>query len=165
MTIEKFGKVHKIRKVSEFGAVRRMGLGAIAVKKQVPGKVEDPVEKAAMQGVEGTLPERIVWKWLEDEGHVYEAQQAELGGRLWVGRAVVDFVILDMGSAPVMVRVQGDYWHGTNYPERKARDDEQAVRLRGMGYVVVDLWEGELYEAARRERVGRYIEDEIFGAM
>ena len=45
------------------------------------------------------------------------------------------------------------------------RDDEQAMRLAAMGYVVVDLWEGELYQAAREERVGRFIWDEIFAAM
>ncbi|NIP97510.1 MAG: hypothetical protein GWO24_30405 [Akkermansiaceae bacterium] len=165
MSIEKFGKVRKLAKIGELAAVRKMGTGEIAVKKRVPGKVEDPLEKAALQGVVGTLPERIVWKWLEDEERVYETQLAELGGRFWVGGAVVDFVVYDLGARPVALRVQGDYWHGPAQGGRQARDDEQAGRLQAMGYVVVDLWEGELYEAAEHERVGRYIEGEIYGAM
>ena len=165
MGIEKFGKVVKIRKVGEFPTVRKMGTGGIPLRKRVPGKVEDPLEKAALQGVPGTLPERIVWKWLDDEGRLYEAQYAELGGRWYAGGAVVDFVLYDLGERPVALRVQGDYWHGMGFPDRQARDDEQAMRLAAVGYVVVDLWEGELYEAARHERVGRYITDEIFGAM
>ena len=165
MTIEKFGKVRKVAKIGELPAVRTMGRQGIGVKKQVPGRVEDPVEKAALQGVPGTLPERIVWKWLEDEDRLYETQLAELGGRFWVGGAVVDFVVYDLGERPVALRVQGDYWHGPGQGERQARDDEQAVRLAGLGYVGGDLWEGELYEAARYDRVGRYIEGEIFGGM
>ena len=107
MSIEKFGKVRKLARIGEVPAVRKMGTGGIGVKKVVPGRVEDPVEKAALQGVPGTLPERIVWKWLEDEDRIYEAQRAELGGRLWVGGAVVDFVVYDLGMRPVMLRVQG----------------------------------------------------------
>jgi len=163
--IEKFGKVRKIAKVGRLPAGRKISTERIAVRKQAPGKVEDPLEKAALQGVPGTLPERIVWKWLEDEGRLYEAQYAELGGRWYAGGAVVDFVLYDLGERPVALRVQGDYWHGLGFPDRQARDDEQAIRLTARGYVVVDLWEGELYEAARHERVGRYITDEIFGAM
>ena len=165
MGIKNFGKVRKISKVGELPAVRKMGSGRISVRRQVPGKVADPLEKAALQGVPGTLPERIVWKWLEDEDHLYEAQRAELGGRMWVGGAVVDFVVFDLGTNPVALWVQGDYWHGPAQGERQARDDEQADRLRLQGYVVVDLWEAELYEAARHERVGRYIMDQVFGGM
>ena len=47
------------------------------------------------------------------------------------------------------------------FPGRVARDDEQAGRLRQDGYLVVDLWEGELYEATAHERLGEYIEERV----
>ena len=50
MGIEKFGKVRKFSKVGKLPAGRRIGTGRIAVKKRVPGAVEDELEKAALQG-------------------------------------------------------------------------------------------------------------------
>lgn len=127
----------------------------------VGGGGEDPLEKAAMQGVDGSLPERIVWKYLATRGHLFTAQSAAMGGRLTVGGAVVDFLVYDLGARPVAMRVQGDYWHGPARPDQQARDDAQASRLRGQGYVVADLWESDIYQAVRFDRLGAYIREEV----
>ena len=125
------------------------------------GSDEDKLEKAALQGVPGTLPERIVWKWLVDEDYRFITQGAEFGGRMVIGGAVVDFVVYDIAGRPVALRVMGDYWHGPKFPDRQARDDEHYHRLTAMGYLVVDLWEKDIYEAVRRDRLTAYIMGEI----
>jgi hypothetical protein len=127
------------------------------------GKKEDPLEAAAKQGVPGTLPERIVWKWLEDNDHLFDAQSEQGGGRLSVGGAVVDFLVYTLAGATVAIRVQGDYWHGPAFPERQARDDEQADRLRQWGYIVADLWEHDIYDAVLNHRLDSLIRDAVEG--
>ena len=124
----------------------------------------DPLEAAALQGATGTLPERIVQRWLESAGHLYQAEHWEMGGRLVLGGAVVDFVVYDLAPQPVVLRVMGEYWHG-ELPGRQARDDEQAQRLRRMGYLVVDLWESAIYAAALAGRVGSYVLGEVDRAL
>jgi G:T-mismatch repair DNA endonuclease (very short patch repair protein) len=121
----------------------------------------DVLEKAAKQGVVGTLPERIVWKWLEDHDYRFITQGAEFGGRMVLGGAVVDFVVYDIAGQPTAIRVMGDYWHGPKFPGRQARDDEHFMRLSQMGYLVVDLWEGDIYEAVKRDRLTAYIMGEV----
>jgi len=133
----------------------------IATRPQIPGLRGDPLEAAAMQGVDASLPERIVWNWLEREGHHYEASYNLLGGRLMIGGAVVDFIVYDMAATPVALRVMGDYWHGPGFPDRQERDDEQAGSLRRLGYQVVDLWEHDIYEAVVKNRLTEYIEGEV----
>lgn len=127
------------------------------------GRKEDPLEKAAKQGAVGTLPERIIWKWLEDHDHLFDCQSEQGGGRLSVGGAVIDFLVYTLAGQTVAIRVQGDYWHGPAFPERQARDDEQADRLRQWGYIVADLWESDIYEAVINERLDRLIEDAVNG--
>jgi len=123
---------------------------------------EDKLEAAALQGVPGTLPERIVWKWLQDHDYRFITQGAEFGGRMVIGGAVVDFVVYDIAGRAVALRVMGDYWHGPSFPDRQARDDEHYHRLSQMGYLVIDLWEGDIYEAVKKDRLTPYILGEIF---
>lgn len=161
--------IHKIRKVPDLSSavrVRRPILDKIPVR---PGPrffapKEDPLEKAALQNVPGTLPERIVWKWLIDEDHIFEAQSIQEGGRMVIGGSVVDFLVYSMAGRPVCIRVMGDYWHGPQFPERQARDDEQRARLNMMGYIVCDLWEHDIYEAVLQNRLTSYIENEVGNA-
>lgn len=119
------------------------------------------LEAAAFPSAVGTLPERIVWKWLDDHDHLYTYQLAEMGGRDVAGGAVIDFTVYDLAAQPVTIRVQGDYWHGSQFPERQARDDEQATRLRQMGYIVLDLWESAIYEAVENDRLTQLIDNEL----
>ena len=153
--IEKVGeKVHKLPRVrGERISIR---------PRPYPAKSdEDKLEEAAMQGVPGTLPERIVWKWLDEQGYRYITQGSEFGGRLVMGGAVVDFLVYDMSGLTVALRVQGDYWHGPTFPGRQARDDEQFARLTARGYLVVDLWESDIYEAVLQDRLTAYITREV----
>ena len=166
--IRGFGKITKIAKIADLDemppAPKSVKKERIAVSPRGSvrwGKAEDPLEKAALQGVPGTLPERIVWAWLIKEDHSFTAQRAEMGGRQVVGGAVVDFLVYSMAAMPVAMRVQGDYWHGPKFPKRQARDDEQYYRLTEQGYLVVDLWEKDIYDAVRNKRLTDYIMGEV----
>jgi len=160
-------KISKIRDLSQPARVRAPLVDGIPLRPRGGvewGPEEDPLEKAAAQNVPGTLPERIVWKWLEDHDYTFEAQRAEYGGRLVVGGAVVDFLVYGFGR-PIALRVQGTYWHGPEFPERQARDDEQFYRLISLGYGVADLWEHDIYQAVLDDRLTAYMEDALWSAL
>ena len=144
---------------------RQRGITQITIRPETPGGQGDSrmekLEKAAVQGVEGTLPERIVWKWLDGEGLSYAPQYTEFGGRSTVGGAVIDFVVWGLAGVPVAIRVQGGYWHGPAFHERTVDDLAQAERLRAQGYLVLDLWEQEVYDAVLFGRLDDYIRNEI----
>jgi len=109
----------------------------------------------------GTLPEQMVALalcWLKLP---FQAQRSEDGGRLRLGGAVVDLVVF-LGSKPVVIRVQGDYWH--SLPERKLKDAVQLERLRAKGYRVADMWESDIYQAWTDGRLKTYVNDGIQGA-
>lgn len=162
-------KLKKLRRMSRIGALRiQEGFSTpepVTVERysypREPGVREDPLEKRAKQGVIGTLPERIIWKWLEDRGYSFTVQQAELGGRNQVGGAVVDFIVWDYAGKPVAIRTMGDYWHGPAFPNRRNRDDAQAGKLRARGYLVCDLFESEIYEYALDGHLGRLIDRQL----
>lgn len=161
-----FKKIRKVRSLPGLGEVgdRKPVQVDIPIAPRVPvGREEDKLEKAAIQSPVGTLPERIVWKWLVDHDYQFEYQLAELGGRDVVGGSVIDFVVYGLGK-PIVIRVQGDYWHGPKFPDRQARDDEQFYRLHARGYAVCDLWESDIYEAVENDRLTPYMEDNLFAA-
>lgn len=165
--IDGIGKVGKIPALSDMPRTRRATIERIPARPRGAvryGAGEDKLEKAALQGVPGTLPERIVWKWLIDQDYSFVGQYAESGGNLVVGGSVVDFVVYDIAGKPTALRVMGDYWHGPKFPTRQARDDEQFYRLVSMGYVVVDLWESDIYQAVEHDRLTAYIMGEVFSA-
>ena len=109
---------------------------------------QERLEKYAKQGVMGSLPERIVWKWLEDHRYVFDVQQSHAGGRYMRGGFVVDFIVYTLAAMPVAIRVMGEYYHGPMQPGTPGRDDAAAARLRRDGYIVCDLWEQDIYDAA-----------------
>ena len=163
------GQIGKVRKIAKIGTLteptreRAPSFGKITVRPGTPGAKTDPLEAAAVQGVAATLPERIVWKWLDSQRLMYEPQQAELGDRSAHG-ATVDFEVFDLAALPVVIRVQGSYWHGPAFPGRRAVDDEQAQRLRMEGLIVADLWEQDIYDAVLADRLTPYIMGEIGAA-
>jgi G:T-mismatch repair DNA endonuclease (very short patch repair protein) len=132
----------------------------IVLEPDVPGEAPNILEDAALQGVMGSLPERIIWKWLQGQGYLFRVQQAEFGGRGQLGGVALDFVVFGMAAMPVALRVQGAYWHGPT-SDRKALDDEQAGRLRMAGYLVVDLWEQDIYTAVRGHRLTAYVMERV----
>lgn len=112
-------------------------------------------------GETGTLPERLVRAWLIKSGLLFQEQQGELGGRLIIGGAIVDFVVW-VGDPPGMViRVQGDYWHSLQ--PRKAKDRVQYERLIAKGYRVSDLWENDIYRSALDGWFPRYMSGIVYG--
>jgi hypothetical protein len=107
----------------------------------------------------GTLPERLVAKWLlshgvEYAGMGYEANPTKgfsfqlplLGGRAgFGGGAVVDIFLSAAVSGTkqgVAVRVNGLYWH--SQPATAARDEAQRLALVAAGYVVSDISDAEV---------------------
>lgn len=161
--MQKIGRLRAIGGIEKGQREQLPGDVRIVARPREPGQREDVLEKAALQGLPGTLPERIIWRWLDAKNLLYQTQAVELGGRLVVGGAVVDFLVWGLAGPVVALRVQGEYWHGPLKPGQQSRDDEQAGRLRTLGYLVVDLWEGEIYEAVREGRLGAYIEGKVGG--
>ena len=151
--IKKLGRLPGIR------GIRRAGPAIpqpIPLKPEVPGEARDPLEAAAVQGVLGTLPERIIRKWLDTRGYLYQIEAAESGGARTLGGMTLDFIVSGLAGPRVVLRVQGDYWHGP-LMDRSSLDDEQAGRLRLSGYLVVDLWEHEIYQAVLSHRLSAFI--------
>ena len=103
------------------------------------------------RGILGTAPELLTYDWLEGHHYGFEFQSPQMGGRLIVGGAVVDFLISGMSANGYAVwRIMGEYWHAS--PEVEQKDEDQRLRLLRMkvGGIpvtqVVDLWEGDVYE-------------------
>lgn len=162
--IRGIGKIGEIKELGE-GRVRQPTRVRIALRKRGLGLQGDPREKQALQGVPGTLPERIVWKFLESGDYVYQVQSSVMGGRDIIGGSVVDFLVYNIYQSPVAIRVMGDYWHGSAFPGTQAKDDEQQQRLSSQGYLVVDLWESDLYRAADLGSVRSFILRKIGDAL
>jgi len=115
----------------------------------------DPLAELALQGY-GSLPEKVLDNWLRRRGYSYVREVPELGG-FTVGGAILDFVVYGLGTAPIVLRINGRYIHRN----RQLMDEHQRVRLRMRGYHVVDLWDDELMAAADADRLGRYVLGEI----
>lgn len=112
-----------------------------------------------------TRPERLLRSALWRRGLRYRVHCADLPGR-------PDIVF----RAPrVVVFCDGDFWHGRDWPERRARlargsnptywirkiernierDREQTHALRREGWIVIRVWEGDV--ARDPERVARSV--------
>lgn len=102
-----------------------------------------------------TLPEGILYAWLEKRRLNFVYQAEAFGGRAQYGGQVPDFWLPELGVA---INVNGDYWHGSLL--RSRRDAENKIRLMGSKIegvrvtAVVDLWESTLY-SCRREMAMR----------
>lgn len=158
------GSIGTVREIPSLeDAVRRQrppGERKIEARATPPGEREDPLEAQALQGVSGTLPERIVWRWLEYEsGWLYNVEYSYAGGRRVAGGMVLDFYVYSLFPR-VVIRVQGEYWHHVRSGQR-VKDDRAAQQLLQAGYRVIDLWELEIYAAALSSTVGPYITREI----
>jgi hypothetical protein len=147
--LEKLGTLKKLGRLGKPGNLRSVPKTPQRVTTPTAqiAKV-DPLEERAQQGVVGSLPERIIWKWLVGQRVPFEAQVGFFGGQQIKGGAIVDFFVWGLASRPVCLRIQGSYWHGPMRPDRASQDDYQATRLRERGYIVVDLWEPDVYSYA-----------------
>lgn len=105
------------------------------------------LEARAIQGIDGSLEERIVYAALVQHGFKpdvdFTFQSSEFGGRAVLGGLVADFLFEVPG---VVLQVQS-YWH-TLTREIERRDDDQAALLQAMGYVVLELWPDVIHSQA-----------------
>lgn len=103
-----------------------------------------------------TLPEAIMMQLLEDRHLAYSYQSAFDGGRQELGGLVVDFVVLQAGTA-IAVLVNGDYWH--SLPAQRERDLETKEQVLGQefqGNVIthgLEIWESTLLGCNRERAV------------
>jgi hypothetical protein len=90
-----------------------------------------------------TLPNLLAEAWAEKTGHRYLIEHD-------MGWAQPDLVVF-LPAGPVVIRVQGDYWH--SIPDTVAKDEMQRAMLEGNTIEgkrilrVVDAWEHEIYES------------------
>jgi very-short-patch-repair endonuclease len=114
---------------------------------------EDPLEARAVSHnlVRGTLPERIVWKYLVQNMRFvpdsdFDFQSSLQGGRVDTGGIVADFLFKIM---MIVIQVQGP----THLEFRRIqKDNEQRLALEEMGYQVYELWEADIYDEERLDR-------------
>lgn len=111
---------------------------------------EDPLEMRAVskEKIYGTLPERIVYKYLTDRLRFvpnvdFDFQSSQSGGRLELGGLVADFLFYFM---KIVIQVQGPT-HAIYL--RAKKDEEQRMILVDMGYRVFDIDEPNIYNEAR----------------
>jgi hypothetical protein len=112
----------------------------------------DPLEARATpkEQLYGTLPERIVYKYLTHSmklvaGIDFDFQSSQAGGRMELGGLVADFLFEIMR---IVIQVQGPT-HATYL--RAAKDEEQKGILESMGYRVFDIEEVVVYSEPRLE--------------
>ena len=106
---------------------------------------------AALQarGILGSVPELMVYSWLEGRSIPFEFQSAMYGGRGIKGGQVLDFILKHLPELMVW-RVMGDYWH--TRPGTPEQDRLERVMLLGANIggesvsAVVDLWESDIYD-------------------
>lgn len=113
----------------------------------------DPLEARAVskEYIRGTLPERIVYKYLVSilrlsPSSDFDFQSSLQGGRMELGGMVADFMFYRL---KMILQVQGPT-HGGFLRQRK--DDEQESILKDMGYDVVELKEDLIYSEYLLER-------------
>lgn len=105
----------------------------------------------------GSLPERIVERWLIDQGLDYEREIWTLGGAA-LGGARLDFVVYNLiPGQRLVIRTMGTWVHAS----RGLMDAHQLARLLGYGYAVVDIWDGALYDALQAGNLSAFMYREI----
>lgn len=166
-------KIRKISKISKISTTPKVKVGAdfepitkstrFVISKQKSD--EEKLEAYAADIPDRSLPERLVYTGLIELDLSFETETDIAGGRFVMGGSVSDFIVYGLLVQAVVLRVQGDYWHGPQFPMRQLKDDEQRDMLIGQGYIVVDLWEWAIYEAVLEGRLPQFIEDEIFAAI
>lgn len=112
---------------------------------------QDPLEARAVPHslVRGTLPERIVYKWLVDNyftpGWDFDFQSSLQGGRAELGGIVADYIFR---PRMMILQVQGPT-HDQFLRQRK--DSEQLLILSQMGFTVEYIEDQVIYNESRFE--------------
>jgi len=113
---------------------------------------EDPLEARAVPAslIRGTLPERIVWRFLVEYMRFvpdvdFDFQSSLQGGRIDTGGIVADFKFTYI---MIVIQVQGP-----THEEylRIQKDDEQTMALKEMGYDVFPIEDTTIYNELELE--------------
>lgn len=114
---------------------------------------EDPLEARAIphDSLRGTLPERIMYKWLQDRRINFDFQSSLLGGRLEFGGIVADFILPDF----MYVLNPAGPTHSEFARIRK--DEEQTMILAEFGYRTFIIPEADVYAEYKFEEIMRSI--------
>lgn len=119
---------------------------------------EDPLEARAVkkETVKGSLPERIVYKWLVSTLRMvpdvdFDFHSSMEGGRIELGGIDVDFIFPFMKMS---LEVQGPTHVGYL---RQRKDDEKRLILADYGYTAYEIDEDEVYDIDRFETKMRKI--------
>lgn len=99
-----------------------------------------------------TIPELLVYNWLQKEGYSFEFQVEMYGGRNFSNGLVVDFLLPRDGTSGDVWPVNGMFWHSI---ARKGLHD-QTSSLRMLGQIVrgvtvarvIELWEDDILNLA-----------------
>ncbi len=79
--------------------------------------------------------ERRLGEAMAEKGFTFEAQA------VLCSVTVADFFFREIG---LVIFVDGDYWHGSTFPEQENRDRRINARLAESGYMVKRFWEREI---------------------
>jgi hypothetical protein len=107
----------------------------------------DYQESRAVQGIKGTLPERIMYKALVQRGYKpgvdFDFQSSQSGGRMQMGGIVADFLF---PFKKIVIQVQGPTHAGFL---RAAKDQEQRELLDSMGYTTLEVDQDVILSASK----------------
>lgn len=106
---------------------------------------QDELEARAQQDIVGTLPERIVYKKLQQlvGANNFLFQRTEGGGRNILGGYVIDFLVTDR-IPPLALEVQGTYWH---QQADGASNFERQLAVTRLGYTYAEIFDTEIYHS------------------
>ena len=98
------------------------------------------------------MPEWQTYLWLiRNRIRGWDFQSSLLGGRIFLGGVVADFLFSPPDWTPSMVwRVQGEFFHYES-TQKQIEDIFQRVTLENKGYVVVDILGNDI--ATNRDEV------------
>jgi hypothetical protein len=160
------GKVSEIGKIGKLAGKRRLPMGELPpmshevtanVLPEAMRNLEERIgtrwarQVVALQarGVLGSVPELMVYSWLEARTIPFDFQSSMFGGRMQLGGQVPDFILKHLPELLVW-RVQGDYWHsrpGTHEQDRLEKAMLLGAVVDGKKVsAVVDLWEHDIYD-------------------
>jgi very-short-patch-repair endonuclease len=150
---KKYSGVRRKKRGAIKGSLRqaRPRRHATSWKYRTKNNWEKALEDRAIQGVRGSLQERIVYQKLLDYGLIdgvdFTFQTQQLGGRMELGGLVADFLF---PYIMVVVQVQS-YWHNVGNDIRQ-RDADQETMLTKMGYYVIEIWPTTIEDEAQFDR-------------
>lgn len=135
-----------IHKDPWYMTVHRRGVRRLAVGGDMREARAVPKER-----VRGTLPERIIYKWLDDHDIYFTFQSSLDGGRLEFGGIVADFILPDwMYVLNPTGPTHSEYI-------RIHKDEEQTMELAEFGYRQWFIPEDDCYNEAKFEDIMRGI--------